>query len=176
MPKTINLMPREQAPKQSTVKIVKTLRTIDLVGSVAFFIGVLAIVSIFLINSEELRQSNSRQNALKTSIQTMQKEEQQYVLLKDRSDKIQKIVSSVGAIHEVEIFDNLKSQMPPDAVISTVSIKKGTTETGLSISSYSSLARALAILASTNLYKGVVLSGFTFSPEAGYLLALKLTS
>ena len=106
----------------------------------------------------------------------MEKEEQQYVLLKDRSEKIQSINTSVGAMKEMESFDNLKSRLPTDATFSTVNIKRGATETTIAVSSYSSLAKTLATLTSSGLYKGIIMSNFTFSPEAGYLLSLKLTT
>ena len=176
MPKNINLIPKESISKESTLKIVNSLRMIDTIGTLIFFIGVFFIISLIIINSEELRLSNVRQDKLKLSIRGLEKEEQQYVLLKDRADKIQKILSSYGAIKDMEHFNTLKNKIPSDVSITQLSVVRGSTETMIAASSYSSLAQTLAALLSSNLYKGIILNSFTFNIKSGYIISLKLTT
>ncbi|OGM09015.1 hypothetical protein A2W13_00565 [Candidatus Woesebacteria bacterium RBG_16_36_11] len=176
MPKNINLIPKETVPKESTVKLMNSLRMINIIGTLIFFIGIFFIVSLIIINSEELRMSNVRQETSKLNIKKLQKEEQQYVLIKDRVDKIKGILVSNGAIKDVESFDTLRNSLPADVKISQLTIVRGVTETSMSTSTYSSLAQILATLMSSNSYKGIILSSFTFSSPGGYAISLKLSS
>ena len=97
-------------------------------------------------------------------------------MIKDRVDKIKGILVSNGAIKDVESFDTLRNSLPADVKISQLTIVRGVTETSMSTSTYSSLAQILATLMSSNSYKGIILSSFTFSSPGGYAISLKLSS
>lgn len=170
---SINLLTTKIAPKSSVVKSSNTLKIIGLVWTIVFFVGVLVMISIFLINSQQIRSSLSRQEQLKSVIRSLEKTEQTYVLLKDRASKIDEINQEGNATDELVTFYSLVSGLPEGVSVNNMGVAPGEVESDIVFNSSVTLTEGLAILLTGVEYQIVEMESFSFSPEVGYNLSLK---
>jgi hypothetical protein len=169
----INLLSTKIAPKSSVVKSSNTLKIIGLVWTIVFFVGVLVMISIFLINSQQIRSSLSRQEQLKSVIRSLEKTEQTYVLLKDRASKIDEINQEGNATDELVDFYDLITRLPEGVSVKNLDVISGRVETSVLFNSSLTLTEGLVLMLNGDKYGIVEMDTFSFSPEAGYKLDLK---
>jgi Ni,Fe-hydrogenase I cytochrome b subunit len=170
---SINLLTTKIAPKSSVVQTSNTLKIIGLVWTIIFFVGILVTISIFLINSQQIRSSLSRQEQLKSVIKSLEKTEQTYVLIKDRASKINEIYQEGNATDELVYFYSFVTSLPEGTSIDNLTIISGIVESNILFNSSSVLTEGLALLLTGEEYKRVEMEAFSFSPAVGYKLSLK---
>ena len=168
----INLLTSKVAPKSSVVQASNTIKIIALIGTVIFFVGVLVMVAMFIINSQQIKSSIRKQEELKSSITSMQKTEQQYVLLKDRATIINKIYDDGNAADDLEEFYRLITSLPEGSSVSDMEVSVGKVESSFIFNGSQTLTNSLAIILSGDQYERIEMDTFLFSPGTGYKLTL----
>jgi hypothetical protein len=172
---SINLLSTKVAPKSSVVQTSNTLKIVGLVWTIAFFIGVLVMISIFLINAQQIRSSLARQEQIKSVIRSLEKTEQTYVLLKDRASKIDEIYQKGNATDELVRFYSLIASLPEGVFVDNMSIIPEVVESSILFNSSIVLTEGLALLLTGEEYEMVEMSSFSFAPTVGYKLDLKFS-
>lgn len=170
----INLLTTKIAPKSSVIKTSNTLKVIGLVWTVVFFVAVLVMVSIFLINSQQIRSSVSRQEQLKSAIRSLERTEQQYTLLKDRVTKINDIYAVGDAIKDLEKFYDIYLSFPEGATLERMEIGVGMIESSFLFNDSQTLTESFVKLLSNGEYDYIQMNSFSFSPERGYQVLLTM--
>ena len=173
----INLLPKEFVPKKATLRLANQIKLLDLIGTIIFFICVLGMVIVFILNANEIKASKVRQDKLMSSIKSMQNIEQQYVFVKDRVSRIQKLRSSENnAMQDLENYYKLVTGVPSGVSFLQAEVDAKKTKTNLLVDSSDTLAKSLATIIAADSYEKVILKSFYFEPGKGYFLSLELTS
>jgi hypothetical protein len=168
----INLLPTDLAPKSAYVKLASNLRVLAFVGTVIFLLGLLGMVAVYIINQGELNASLTKQERLKTSIRSLEKTEQQYVLLKSRAQDISKINEKGDVVDDVEMIEFLLSTVSGIADFTSAEISEKDVEFSLVVGSSKNLAQTFASIISLDKYSTIALSSFSFASSGGYNISV----
>lgn len=172
----INLIPTGSAPKSSSIQRSSDLKIVAIIGTIILLFAVIVMIAIFTINSSIIKTSQAKQEQLKSQIKSLQKEETQYVLAKDRATKLKEVWSEKGLDNEMQGLKSLVLGLPPAAFMTEADLSKNKTETSFSITNSSSLSQLFANIVSSEFYSHIVMSDFTFDPGMGYQTGFELTN
>ena len=165
----INLLAATKlAPKVGIIKTANTLKVIAVVATIAFFVVVFLMVSFFIFNAVTLRSSTGKQAQLTSSIKALETVEQQYVLVKDRAQKIDAVKKGGNALIDFELFINLAASLPDGATVVDGTVSVDSIETLLLVQKSSALTQVFSTVLSNENYDMVTLKTFNFSPKTGY--------
>lgn len=162
------------APKPGVVKTSNTLKVTAVVLTIGFFVIVFLMVSFFIFNAISLRSSTNKQAQLTSSIKSLETVEQQYVLVKDRAQKIEAIFKEGNALDDFSNFVNMISSIPDGAAITSGKVSKGSVETQILVYNSAALTQTFSTLVSNENYNTVSLKSFSFSPKTGYSIEFLL--
>lgn len=159
-----------------TVKIVKLLNKISIIGTIVLILLVVVLISGLVYFNIEYKKSVSNTNILKDKIITLEKSEQKLILAKDKLSKIAYIKKIDSVDDELTSFIELKSLVSsPSASTSTeVTINPVKTELSLTFPDSLTLGNTLQLLPTLNKYKRIVLSSLGYSKSSGFLISLIL--
>ncbi|MEJ2347580.1 MAG: hypothetical protein P8Y17_00055 [Patescibacteria group bacterium] len=172
----INLLPKDLSPKSSIARASQIIKKIGIVSLVAVVISALGLIAFFTYISFQLRNSNTRQEQLKTNIKSLEQTEQRFVLTKDRLDNAKKVLGEETAAGALEDLTSLFTALPGGVEIREAQISSAKTELSLVAKSSSGLAQTLAAILATDYYKQKKLSSFAFNTNVGYVLTLVLNN
>lgn len=170
----INLLTTKLAPKTAVLRIANTLKMVGMIATVVYFVSILLMVAIFIINQAQLSSIKKRQQVLTTSIESMKQTEQQHMLIKNRLSEIDKIGEKGNAMDDYEIFADMYKSMPEGSVLKDASVVVGKVETSFLFDRSSTLTTSLAKIIGYEDYAKVNMSSFSFQPEQGYLVSFEM--
>lgn len=170
----INLIPTELAPKGLSVRLAQILRNVATAGFVLVVVAGVGLGSFFLLTSLEIKNSNTRQDQLKTQIKSLESTEQSLVLLKDRISKAKQVMGADTISPVIVKTDAIISVLPPSVQAKEIDIADLTKFT-VTVSDTSQLTQFMSALMAANKFLHVDLKGFSFSPASGYLVSLEFT-
>jgi len=170
----INLLPSKLAPDVNVIRLARNLRAFALVGTIIFLVGISAMVFLFVTNTVRLNGIKSRQEKLKSSISSLKPIEQKYVLVKDRSVKIEKILELPNAVVGVESIESILNAAPEGITLSKFQLNNTKSETSFGFTDSKSLSQTLAVILGSGFYDSIVLRSFSFRPESGYSVTLEM--
>lgn len=162
------------APKPGVVKTSNNLKVAAVVLTIGFFVIVFLMVSFFIFNAISLRNSVNKQAQLTNSIKSLELVEQQYVLVKDRAQKIEAVYKEGNAIDDLDNFVNLISSIPDGAAISAGNVSVGSIETQILVYNSAALTQTFSTIVTDENYDTVTLKSFSFDPKSGYNLEFLL--
>lgn len=167
MPK-VNLLPSDLVPKKSVLRLASTLKRIVYAGIAVFFVLLLTITSIFLIDYYEIRNLKTEQETLVADIKKNEQTEQLVVLAKDRMSKIKKIWRDNTVSQSLEAFEKLLPQVTGRVSLGNCEIESSKSEITVVGNSSLDISRFMSFLVSSDIYKTIRLKNFTFNPNYGY--------
>lgn len=170
----INLLPTDLSPKGPVVKIAGFIRSIAVISFSALLITGLGISAFFVVNSLQIKNTNTRNEQLKASIQSLETTEQSVVLVRDRLSKVKQILVQDTGGDETQGLANFINQIPPDVQLAEAIIAKNGVETTFLALSSSSLTQLMAGIISQEDFVGIELVSFSFNPNAGYVVSFDL--
>lgn len=167
----IDLLPEDLAPKKSIVKLISILNKLNYALIALFLVGVLTFLSIIIINSFELRNLNTQQDALIKRVKEFEKTEQQVILAKDRMSKINEIWKEAKMGYSIDGLVKLISNLPEGTTLKDTEISALKNKITMESSSSSSVAKLMSLLVSSNIYESLILKNFTYNPSYGYRIS-----
>jgi hypothetical protein len=171
----INLLPTDLSPKGSIAKISEIIKNSSIVGLVLVIVSAIGVIAFLTITSFQIRNSNTKQDQLKTGIKSLEQTEQRLVLTKDRlkhADEVLGIETAVGAIEDLNLFF---STLPEEVAIREAQIAASKTELSLVAKNSSALTKVLASLIATNYYENIKLTSFAFNTSSGYTISVNFS-
>jgi|WetSurSiteA1Bulk_404760.scaffolds.fasta_scaffold00731_6 hypothetical protein len=170
---TFNLLPTELTPKGSLQKIANLIKKFSTIGFAVFIVGAVAMLSFYLINYFQLKNIVAEQKKLETSVKSLQKTEQQLILIRDRIAKAKTIWATETVIDNLNAYKKLINNLTSDIAFNDVAVDAKKTALSISINNSTSLSQFMSQLVSQNIYESIILKSFTFSQKAGYELVLE---
>jgi Tfp pilus assembly protein PilN len=169
----INLLPKKFQSKDSLLRASRGLKTLNMVGTIVFFAGVLVVVGLIVVNQTQIKSLEKKNEVLAASIKKMNQVESQYILLKQRAEAFNNIIES--QLTKVS-FDNFEKIFIDQGTLffEQADISKTKSEVVLRVADSVQLTSLLDKIVAQNLYKKVVISGFNYAPGTGYSVSLEL--
>lgn len=170
----INLVPPEFKPKRSAVALANLLKRIAILGFSVFIASIIVSVGGFLLVSNQLSRSASRQEELKTQIEALEETEKRLVLVQDRLKRANAVLGLASASEDVRVLENALATVPPGVSFTKAELTPGKTQFTFTATTSSSLSQYFASILASALYKKVVLVSFIYAQELGYKAELAL--
>lgn len=171
----INLLPTEISPKGPVVRISNLLKNLATIFFAIFLIVGFGMGAYFILNVVTLRSVNTRSEALKTSIMTLEETEQGLVLVKDRLTKARTVLAEESAGEEVGALKAVGSALPTDVILSEAIASKDLLEVTFVATSSQGLSQIMAQIISQENFAKVELVSFSFNPNSGYIPSFAVT-
>ncbi|OGM04476.1 hypothetical protein A3E15_00370 [Candidatus Woesebacteria bacterium RIFCSPHIGHO2_12_FULL_42_9] len=170
----INLLPQGLAARPSVVKTSGVVKQVLTVGFIIFILAAVVISAFFIFYSRELKTSREKITELEGNIKALEVTEQRLLLVKERLEKAKQVLGADSSIDEVEAFSSLLASLPEGVSISEVRILKEETRMTFGAPSTPVLASVIKLMRESSLYKNIDMIAFSFSPETGFNVGLKL--
>ena len=171
---SFNLLPPDLTPREEIIKISNFIKRISVVGYSVVLISAAIFVGAFFVLSNQLKTSISEQENWKVQISSLEETEQRLVLIKDRLEKVSKILKSATAADEIESLSQTQSILPEGVILREAKLSTGNSEMRLLTQNSSSTAQLLAKLLASGIYKKVELKALDFNQTVGFSLELNL--
>lgn len=171
----INLLPTDLSPKSSIAKISQAIKSISIAGLSAIVLGAIGIIAFLIISSLQMRNSQSRQEQLKSNIQSLEQTEQRLVLTKDRLKYANSVLGKETATESIDEMALLFSTLPDDVEVRESQITSVKTEISIIAKSSSGLTKTLASLLATEYFENIKLTSFAFNINTGYIVGITLS-
>jgi len=170
MDKKINLIPSELTVSSKTVKLVQSLNRLSIIGFAVLIFLTVGLIAVSVYFSIEIGKITSQIDSLKTKIVSMQKTEQQLVLIKDKISKIEFVLSSPNIDKNIENFKALNDviALTPESTITEVEIKPDLLDLSFSTKTSDSFSQVFEKL-DTFKYKNILLSALNYTSTGGFL-------
>ena len=172
----INLLPTDFLLNPSVLKLAKLLRSVVTLSLAIFVIAGAGLIAYFLINSMTLNVSLKNQEALKSSIKSLEQTEQGLFLVKDRLGKAQEIFAEPSVKVDIDALGKMLTSLPSDATLTQADFNKSSLETTFSVNNSLTLVKLMAGVVSQTIYSRVELLSFSFNPAAGYIASLSFSN
>ena len=170
----INLLPTDLSPKGSIAKVSLVIKNVSIVGLVLVVTSAVGIIAFLIITSFQIRNSNTSQDQLKANIKSLEQTEQRLVLTKDRLKYAKEILGASTSIGAIEDLDLLFSVLPEEVEIREAQISATKSEMSIVSKSSSGLTKMLVSLLTTDYYKNIKLTSFSFNANSGYVVGVSL--
>lgn len=171
----INLLPQELKTGKDVEKTAQVLTRVVVVLVVILVIIGAAGGGALLIMNNNLKESKTHQDELKQSIQGLESTEQKIVLVRDRIQKSQSLLTARGEYTTLTKYDQLiKSLASSEASFVGAEVSVDVKKLKLSFKNSRSLSSVLKFLGETTEYEAVTIESLTFNPFSGYDLELIL--
>lgn len=144
-----------------------------MIGTVVFFVGVLVIVGLIVVNQTQIKSLEKKNEVLATSIKKMNQVESQYILLKQRAEAFNSLTADQLTQTSFASFEKIFIDQGT-LYFTQADISKTKSEVALSVADSAQLTNLLDKIVSLNTYKKVVIGGFNYAPGAGYSVTLSL--
>lgn len=173
MPVKLNLLPPELAVSKSLGQLIKTIKALGVIGIAAFLVFGAGVGAFFIISTISLNGINANVAKLTSQVSAQQKSEQQIVLVKNRIAKVATIQGLPNSLTNLELINPFLVNLPPTSSINQMSIDSGSVSLSVNFITNSGLSAFIDSLQSSDAFKLVNLTSFSFSPSTGYAIEIK---
>ncbi|MCX6705445.1 MAG: hypothetical protein NT162_03890 [Candidatus Woesebacteria bacterium] len=173
MPVKLNLLPPELAVSKSLGQLLKTIKALGVIGIAAFLVFGAGVGAFFIISTISLNGINANVAKLTSQVSAQQKSEQQIVLVKNRIAKVATIQGLPNSLTNLELINPFLVNLPPTSSINQMSIDSGSVSLSVNFITNSGLSAFIDSLQSSDTFKLVNLTSFSFSPSTGYAIEIK---
>lgn len=172
----INLLPKDLTPKEGVVKVSDLIKKFVTIGFTALLISLLAFIGFYYYINEKIKEAQVRQEAIMIEISALEQTEVRLVLVKDRLQKSESILSIDTAKNEVLSLSSLLEILPSGSEISQTVLSQNETTVVIELDSSKTLSELLARLVSSGIYSTITITSLGYNQLTGYSIALRLTS
>jgi len=173
---SINLLPRDLAPKASFIKASGAIRKLTTLGVIALLVSLGVSIGLFLIISNRLKVSTARKEQLEQNIKALQATEQKLVLIKDRLAFASDVLARPSGVEEAKAIQELVGVFPEGVGVKAIDIKPDLTSASFQTQDSLVLTQMMATIVSSGIYKKVDLMGINFIPATGFTASFNLTN
>ena len=169
----INLLPSDLTPKKSVLKLAKSLTSVSYAAVVLFFVYLIFLISIYLIDFFTLKNLKVRQETLIASVKTYEQTEQQVSLARDRMAIIKDVWKEDSVEEGIIALFALKEIIPPGVSFSDSEISSDKNEISLIGRSSTSMAQFMTSLVYSEIYETIFLKNFSYNSSLGYRITFE---
>jgi len=171
MPININLVPKKYRNRGELYKVYKATYMTSIVATVVFFVGVLVMVGIIVLNSNKISSLTIKQEQLKKEIESRSQEEVKIAFLKQRAKYLADIKEDEHADFE-RFYDFLQSQGE------NVSVPQADiTGHKVDLIGYSQDIQKVLVffdeMKESELYSDIKVGNFAFTSTSGFTLSME---
>src|SRR4030042_6236761 len=105
----INLLPQDIKPKEYAIKISNNLKKIAILILIIFIVSVSVSYAGIFFFSQRTKSSIKKQETYKAEIAKMERTEQRLVLLKNRIDKVDNLMSKPNVKQDAMFLENINN-------------------------------------------------------------------
>lgn len=172
MREKINLLPTDSRKTGFVVSFLGFTKKANSLLTIVSLVLVLGSTIFFVQNLVGRRGLLTKKEELLASIASLEATEQKLVLVRDRLEYARAILAKKGAIFPLVKFGEIASLLPSDVAISSFDISTDRTSLSAVITTSTSLATMLELIASQTFYRTISVESINFSPENGYFVTL----
>lgn len=159
---------------QEVVKKTNNLGSVLKLLIVLLIVSVLTALSVYGIIFYRLREIRAEHTKLKQELQTLEKSEQRFILLRDRLGKIAKVQTQANTKDEIQISRELVENLQTPTRITDLTITQGSVEAEISTDSSLNITKAFAYLVGSGKYSRVSMLSFDYNPTTAYKVNLQI--
>lgn len=174
MNKKINFISSDMAVPAKSLKLVKVLNKLSIVGAVILVLSIIVAISGFIFFTISFKKVDASVASLKNDISSLEKSEQKLILVKDKLNKIAYIRSLPSADNDISEFQKLNEIISVSSDSAFTGVNIGSNKTELSLASKDSTSLSLVLDSISNLknYVKITLSSLGYNPTSGFLSSL----
>lgn len=170
----INLLPEELKPKKYVLKASKSLNKVATGFMVLFLIVITIVIGGYLVLSSQVTSAKNKHDQLSTEIKALSESEQRMVLVKDRIDKINEVLSKDSTNEELNVMDNVVRLAGSELSVDEVNLDLDNVDFIVSTDTSAKMTKFLAGLITSDDYKSMELLSLSYAPQTGYKINLNV--
>lgn len=170
----VNLLPLDLAPKESVVKLSNNLKKIAVLGFSLFLVAALSSLAFYFYLTNEVVRVSGQVEQKKKSIISLEATEQRLILIRDRVQKAEKVLSTSPTEKRIDSLTTLSKSFPAEITFTNVEISEDRIDLTLLAANSLALREGLNALQDSGLFKRVEMASFGLSPKSGYFISLQL--
>jgi len=163
----INLLPRGLESNIPVAKILKTIKIVNVLGTLLFGLSLVVFSGVIIMNTQSLKDINQDIDAQKTKIKAMQKTEQQHYWVKERIDSLGEIMSTTNSFKELDELKLINISLFNLGDVSAFDVQSGKTNITANFESSRKLKDFFAELEKMN-YSKITVDSLSFNQKTGY--------
>lgn len=168
----LNLLPPEYSTTKGLGSILKATRALGIISIGVFIAFTIGVSAFYLISNITLNGLNSDIDSLKGQIGSLEKSEQQIILLKDRLAKVKTVLGVASASDVVTGVDPYVSNIP-GGTLDELGVDATSANFSITFTSNKDLANFLTKLSTSTNFKNITMTSFTYGPSSGYKVDFK---
>ena len=172
----LNLLPPDLQINKGLGRILKTIKSINVILIVAFIVFSLGVGGFFVVSKISLNSVQSSVDKLKSQVKAQETSEQKLILLKDRLSKIYSIKSTPSASKNIDGANSLLTNVSPNSTMDQAVIEPTKADISLKVQSNEDLGILFTNIKNTSSFKFIDLYSFDYSPSVGYLVKLNMNN
>jgi Tfp pilus assembly protein PilN len=171
---SINLLPKEVRPKGYVLKVKKSLKKAIIALFIVFLISASIVMGALIVLSNKTKESSEEHERLKKEIIALEQTEQRLFLVRDRLEKISKVLETGNASDEVIIMEDVVDTLPVGVVFKGAHLKKKSADITVLTNKSSDITEFIQTLIGSQKYRVIRLLSMDFDPEYGYTFSVSL--
>jgi len=168
----INLLPQELKPKGYVLKLSKTLNKLALISIAILLAAAFVFLGSFIFFSQQTKASLGRQESLKSEIRALEATEQKLILVKDRIQKIGKVLNVENTTEELGVLKQIVEILPEGVSFNSVGISDSSVELEVTAPNLLSIGQFFLSIINSQGFQKVTVTGFSYKLETGYVVGL----
>jgi len=162
----INLLPQELKPKGYVLKLSKTLNKLALISIAILLAAAFVFLGSFIFFSQQTKES------LKSEIRALEATEQKLILVKDRIQKIGKVLNVENTTEELGVLKQIVEILPEGVSFNSVGISDSSVELEVTAPNLLSIGQFFLSIVNSQGFQKVTVTGFSYKLETGYVVGL----
>src|SRR4030042_5979689 len=175
MPIKLNLIPSESQTSKNLGNLLKTLKSLSVIGVAVFLIFGVGLGILFIASTISLNNVNANVKKLSAQVAAQQKSEQQIILVKDRIDKVASIQGKPSSLANLILIDTFLTNLSGTGLVDQMSIDPNSIVLAANLTSYLDASTFIDSLQLSDTFGTVTLESFGLSPKRGYSIQIKTT-
>lgn len=165
----INLLPQDIKPKESAIKISNNLKKLAILILLIFIVSLsISYAGIFFFN-QKTKSSLKKQGSYKAEIAKLERTEQRLVLLKNRIDKINNLMSKPSVNKDVLFLENINSMVNREQIkLPTVEVALNENQVEIVSANLSDVKNLVSDLLNSNKFSNIYFLTFGYDQKNGY--------
>lgn len=170
----LNLLPQELAVDKTMGMVLKTTRAIGIIVTAIFIFFTIGVGVFLILSSTQLNNTQGRVQSLKSQIGSLEKSEQEVVLVKDRLKKISKVMGIANSSKNLGIVEPLLSEFSEMSKVTELNVDPSKISVLINFRNNQDMAVFFKQLNNSVDFKSAVLSSYSFNPLTGYLVGINM--
>ena len=164
----INLLPTNQEQDKSTRKVLELLTRVTLaIGVVVILEGLVGVGLMFFFNNQ-LQKAHDLHDKTVSQISALESTEQSLVVVRDRLQKVQTVLSSRSSYSIFDKYDTIVSSLGPDESLGKMTITADGNKLAINLTNSDGLKSLIEEMSDSNKFGVSTINDLTFGLTQGF--------